>query len=262
MQWILQDFEDTKLLASALERRDVGFSLHKVVPFIGDLVPPPSIPDRHNVVLFGSYSLWRYAEREGLRPGVFKLRPFVFETAWRPHLLNGPDALMLTLRATLTDLPDTDTAWFMRPVADSKEAAGRVWQREDIIALAERVCALNPDEIPLGSMRPDTRLMLSRPARILKEWRIWVVAGQVVTWSLYKEGRRVVYRPEIDDDARAFAQQMADLNPGYSPAFVMDICRTDSGLHLLETNCINAAGFYAADLGHLIEALERLQGSG
>ena len=37
-------------------------------------------------------------------------------------------------------------------------------------------------------------------------------------------------------------------NPAYLPAYVMDICRTDDGLRLLETNCINAAGFYAADV--------------
>ena len=39
-----------------------------------------------------------------------------------------------------------------------------------------------------------------------------------------------------------------------------DICRTDAGLHLLETNCINAAGFYAADVMRLTAAINDLSG--
>ncbi|MCS4090193.1 hypothetical protein FHT76_001782 [Rhizobium sp. BK176] len=100
------------------------------------------------------------------------------------------------------------------------------------------------------------RIMLTKPVRILREWRLWVVDGKIATYSLYKEGSRVVYRPEIDDDALAFAKRMVDINPGYSRAYVIDVCRTEDGLRLLETNCINAAGFYAADLTKLAIAID------
>ena len=40
----------------------------------------------------------------------------------------------------------------------------------------------------------------------------------------------------------------------------MDICRTDTGLKMLETNCINAAGFYAADLLKLADAIHHING--
>ena len=118
--------------------------------------------------------------------------------------------------------------------------------------------ALAEEDIPDGSLRHDTELMLSTPVRILKEWRLWAVGGQIVTYSLYKEGRRVVYRHEIDDDALAFAQRMVDLNPDYAQAYVIDVCRTEEGLKLLETNCLNAAGFYAADLVKLASAIDEL----
>lgn len=45
MQWILQAFEDTEKLATALDRLGIGYSWHKVVPFVGDLLPEPDIPD-------------------------------------------------------------------------------------------------------------------------------------------------------------------------------------------------------------------------
>ncbi len=256
MQWVLQDFEDTRKLGDALTRLGVAHSWHKVVPFVGELIPEPQIVDPEQVVLFGSYGLRHFASKKGLRPGVFTLRPFLFEDNWAPFLLNGRDALLMRLDQVHGRLPDGD--WFMRPVDDSKAEPGRVRSAAEIRVLAEKVMAVPVDDIPKGSLRPDTDLMMTRPARIRVEWRIWVVADQVVTWSLYKEGARVVYRPEIDADAQSFAEAMVAANPGYAEAYVLDVCRTDEGMKLLETNCINAAGFYAADLQKLVAALEGL----
>jgi len=149
----------------------------------------------------------------------------------------------------------------MRPVADSKEEPGRVYTTEDLIALAEKVCRLDINEIPRGALRHDTELMLSKPVKILKEWRLWIVEGKVVTFSLYKEGARVDYRPEIDADALEFGQFLADAHPTYSHAYVMDLCRTPDGLRMIETNSLNAAGLYAADLQKLVEAIESLSPS-
>lgn len=208
--------------------------------------------------MFGAYSLWRYAEAKAYWPGMLKLRPFVQEEAWHPYLLNGADALFMTLRDVPARLADDGTEWFLRPVDDSKEEPGNVKTAGEIIRMAERVLVLDEDEIPSGSLRHDTLLMLTKPVRILREWRLWVVQGRVVTYSLYKDGSRVIHRHEIDEDALAFAQRMVDINPGYAPAYVVDICRTEEGLKLLETNCINAAGFYAADLRKLAADIDGL----
>lgn len=258
MQWILQDFEDTAKLAAALDRLGLPYSWHKVVPFTGDLLPKPQIADPNSTVLFGAYSLWRYAKAHGLHPGVFKLRPFLHEAVWHPHLLNGPGAILATVAELPDRLDDPDALWFFRPVEDSKELAGTVKSTAEILEIARKVLALPAEELPRGSLRHDTLLMLCPPVRIQKEWRVWIVQDRIVTASLYKEGHRVVYRDEIDDDARAFAQSMARSNPGYAPAYVMDICRTAEGLFLLETNCVNAAGFYAADLVALAAAVDAL----
>lgn len=260
MQWILQPFEDTEKLVDALNRLGIPYTWHKVIPFVGELDPKPVIEDPERVVLFGSYTLWRYAHRERLSPGVFKIRPFVHEKPWHPFLLNGADALFLTLRDIPNDLPKDERLWFMRPVDDSKEEPGKVRQASEIIELAERVLKLDEDEIPRGSLRHDTELMLTEPVRILKEWRIWIVKDVIRTFSLYKEGSRVVYRSEIDQDAADFAENMVRLNPGYARAYVMDICCTQTGLKIIETNCINAAGFYAADLLKLADTIHNIDG--
>ena len=256
----MQHFEDTEKLAGALDRLGIPYTWHKVVPFVGDPQPEPVIEDPDAVVLFGSYTLWRYAQRKDLNPGVFKIRPFVHEAAWHPHLLNGAAALFLSLRDIPDCLPKEERQWFMRPVDDSKEEPGKVRGPSEIIELAERVLVLDEDEIPRGSLRHDTELMLTQPAHILKEWRIWIVNDVIRTFSLYKEGSRVVYRPEIDQDAAEFAECMVRLNPGYARAYVMDICRTETALKMIETNCINAAGFYAADLLKLADVIHHING--
>lgn len=46
-----------------------------------------------------------------------------------------------------------------------------------------------------------------------------------------------------------------NINPDYPPAYVIDVCRTEDGLKLLESK---AAGFYAADLVKLAEAIDGL----
>jgi hypothetical protein len=256
MRWILQKFEDTEKLSAALDRLGIAYTWHKVVPSVGELDPEPEVADPNAVILFGSYSLWRMALKKNWSPGVFTIAPFLHEDVWKPFLLNGTVRL-LTVREAAA-LKPAETLHFVRPVSDSKEIAGTVMSTSELIDTARAVLNLSEDEIPGGSLSHNTELLLAEPVRIHKEWRCWVVGGEVVTWSLYKEGTRVVYRAEIDDDALAFARKMATLNPDYSPAYVLDVCRTEAGLRIIETNCINAAGFYAADLFRLVAALEGL----
>ena len=66
MQWILQDFEDTRQMADVLERLQQEISFHKVIPFAGDLIPEPETRDPGAVVLFGSYALRHYAAKKRL----------------------------------------------------------------------------------------------------------------------------------------------------------------------------------------------------
>lgn len=51
-------------------------------------------------------------------------------------------------------------------------------------AKADEVMALPLDRLVAGRLAPGTELLLSTPTTIQKEWCVWVVAGEVVTWSL------------------------------------------------------------------------------
>jgi hypothetical protein len=77
MQWLLQDFDDTRKLADALDRLGYTYSWHKIIPFIGTFSPEPTITDPKNTIIFGSYAVWRTAEELGLWPDVFRVEPFL-----------------------------------------------------------------------------------------------------------------------------------------------------------------------------------------
>lgn len=80
-------------------------------------------------------------------------------------MLNGPDGKFLQVNEIEAKLPD-DGYWFIRPVADSKEQAGKVLVAADICETARKVMALDADEIPNRSRRPNTLMMLTQPSRI------------------------------------------------------------------------------------------------
>lgn len=253
MHWVLQNdiFSETgwTTLVDTLARFGLPHSVHKVVPFVGELVPAPAV-SHDNVICFGSYSMRHTAKRYGWKPGVFDLfeQDFPRQLAhWGEHLLNAHARVCRFADATL----DGDT--FLRPVDDSKCFAGRVFSPAEFEPWQRAVCALGEDD---GStLRADTLVQLCRPTTIHAEYRCWVVHGRVVTQSLYKRGARVFSSPEVAPRIVAFAEARA---AEWAPheAFVLDVCETDDGLRIVEINTLNAAGFYAADVQRLVMVLE------
>ena len=80
--------------------------------------------------------------------------------------------------------------------------------------------------------------------------------GEVVTQSLYKRGRQVVYSGDVDERVGLFVEQrLAEWQP--LETFVIDVCDGESGLKIVEINTLNSSAFYAADVVKLVAALEQ-----
>jgi hypothetical protein len=120
MQWILQRFEDTEKLSAALDRLGIAYSWHKVIPFVGEIVPEPEIADPNAVILFGSYSLWRIAQAKKWSPGIFTVQPFLSQHAWKAFLLNG-NVRLLTVRAA-AKLATNDTLFLFARSATARRS--------------------------------------------------------------------------------------------------------------------------------------------
>lgn len=89
--------------------------------------------------------------------------------------------------------------------------------------------------------------------------RTWVVKERVVAWSQYKIGTMKHYQADVDQRILDFATEQAKIwSP--APAYVLDVFETNNGLFIGEVNILNAAGFYKANIGKLVSALEEAFG--
>lgn len=256
MHWILQHNyrwdAGTKELIDILKRTDIPHSIHKVIPFVGEIEPDIS-PDG-KVIVIGAYSLRRVAKRKGWVPGSFDLGDITFQqhhAQWGDEMLNA-DAIVTTFgEATELDLPHT---FFARPVHDTKLFAGTVFDKDEFIEWHTKFTNLGADHQHMD-LTPETEIIISTPKNIMNEYRCWVVDRKVVTASLYKRSGRVIYSNVVDQYVLDYAQSIVNR---WSPldCYVLDIATLEDGLKVIETNTLNAAGFYAANMSKLVQSLE------
>lgn len=242
-----------RALVAFLERIQIPHSFHKVVPFVGELVP--DINPEGTVVVFGSYSMRHVAKRKGWVPGSFDLADITYAdhvARWSNHMLNG-DAVFCRFEEVPKHLGDEPK--FLRPVVDSKFFTGTVMGREEFLEWHRKVVDLGDDYG--DGVRADTMVLVATPKNIQQEYRVWVVDGQVATASLYKRGGRALYHSDVDEQVLSFAAARAkEWEP--ARAFVLDVAVTETGLYVIETNTLNAAGLYAADVCKLVGAIEAM----
>ncbi len=262
MHWILQDnlFQEKAYqdLLNILERFQISHSIHKVIPFIGELMPYPSL-DTNNVICMGSYSLRHFAKKMGWKPSVFDLEPYHFliqQKHWNQFMMNN-DSLVGSLENVF--FPTEQNTMFIRPIEDSKVFSGQLIEQKDFEDWKQKILQLDYSENDISLLNKDTLIQLCLPKQILSEHRFWIVKGEIVTASTYKIGHTVFYKSDVDHRFYQFVQQMVDI---WQPldAFVIDVAEIEKNgereLKIVEINTLNAAGFYAADMQKLVFSLE------
>lgn len=253
MHWILQDnFKNEAqyvAMIETLERFDIPYSIHKVIPFIGELMPLYEGPT--NAICFGAYSMRRTAAQFELSPGVFDLEPFDFTHQlkhWGDRMLNADSVV-----SKLADAVFTSDSMFIRPIEDSKSFSGGMMDREDFEPWRDQMVK---EGIAYGyTIDANTMVQVSTPKKINAEYRYWIVKGEIVTRSMYKLGSRVLYSDQVNSSIDDYVQECVDIWQPHD-AFVIDVCETPDGLRIVEINTMNAAGFYSADMQKLVMALE------
>jgi hypothetical protein len=259
MHWVLQEnlFNEKQYLTvvETLERFGFPYSVHKVIPFVGELVPELKL-DHKNVICIGSYSLRHCAKKYGWVPGVFDLFDQDFEKQrqhWGQYMLNYDSTVS---RFGDAILPQQEM--FVRPVNDSKHFSGHVFNKTEFEDWQRRVRDLHEDT---GSgLTPDTLVQVAEATMIYSEYRFWIVKNEIVTKSMYKRGDRVIYSPEVDDRFTEFvSKRISEWSP--HETFVIDVCDTSDGIKIIEINTLNSSGFYEADVQKLVVKLEEAYGT-
>ena len=256
MHWILQNnlFNEAayQTLLDTLETFGYPYSIHKVVPFIGELMPVPEL-DEDNVICMGSYSMRHAAVKHGWTPGVFDLEPYDFTVQmqhWGEYMLNFDSVV-----CPFEDANFTDDLMFIRPIHDSKVFAGKVFSKGEFYDWKRKVVVLEEDHGT--SLTRSTLIQLSVPKVIWSEYRFWVVNGSIVTASMYKRGTQVIYQELSSSYDQAYFEFVRARIKEWQPdqAFVIDIADTPDGIKVVEINTLNSCGFYAANIPRLVNSL-------
>jgi len=258
MHWILQNNifaeEGHASLLRVLDAMGLPYSLHKIVPFTDRLDPEPK-PAEGNVICIGSYALLKVAMAQRWSPGVFTIRDYSHSellALWGARMLNnGVQCELQNVSKTL--IFQSNSRFFLRPATDEKFFPGRLYDKDEYQAWIAGLLS-EGDAIGSGTL-PTTEVYVAAPKQIYAEYRTWIIDGRVVTSSSYKLQGRLHTGLLVDDEIVTFAEDSARV---WSPAraFCLDIATTPDGLRIVEPNTLNFSGFYAADLGKLVGAIE------
>jgi hypothetical protein len=234
-------------LIKTLNRFELSYEIVKVKPFIEEF---KFKTDRKDVFCFGGLKMARLAPQYEWKPGVL-MTPnhnfLVYRNYYQDELLNF-DSKVYQFGE---DFGWSQGVYFIRPTEDTKSFSGQVF---DIISWTKfRQDAL--DGSYHSQLTKDTLIQVSSIKRIQKEFRFWIVDGEIVTGSQYKMGRRPYFNSEVDPAAIKYCQRMINKFQ-LAEAFVIDVCLTNGRWRIVECGCLNCAGFYEADMQKLIIALE------
>jgi hypothetical protein len=265
MHWLLQEnicreAKWDELVESIKSVEAATYSIHKVVPFSGELIPPDSYNAfTGSVFAYGSTSMRRTCKRHGWKPGVILVGdslPFLTKM-WGPKDMLNPRFDVFTMselascRADLT----RDRSYFIRPTDDTKYIKGQVLTGQEIYDWAfearENLKTSDHDDFDASQCMMVTPNVF-QPEWIPFEHRIWIVNKKPVAWSQYRPSHSSDVPRRIID----FAAKVADF---YSPAraYCLDIAvHISTELKIVEANSINSSGLYDVNTLDLVKALE------
>jgi hypothetical protein len=251
MEYIVQEncFRDVNYdnIIHTLERLELPYQIVKVLPFVEDFDVETKT---NNVFPFGSLKLARLSKQKNWVPGSLMTDNHdyrIYKDYYGDNLLNY-DSHIIKFG---DELPLNDTYFFARPCEDTKTFTGQMFSRDSWIEF--RNYHLTNGHTTL--LNKDTAVQVCKVKNIQKEFRFWIIKGEVITGSQYRLGDSMYVSAIIDQGAIDFCKEMVKLYQ-LADAFVMDICLFNDKWKIVECGCINCAGFYEADLQKIVIALE------
>ncbi len=248
MHWVVQQniFKRSNFMAlvDALDRAGFDYSIVSIPR--GSRALEPDVNPLGRVFVCGALKMADIAAAKGWQPGSLLNDNFDF-SVWQEHLgdeLLNTGALVTSLKPLVLD-----DARFVRPTEDTKAFDGRVFTPEQLAAWKR----------DLGDGLRDIDVVVAPVKRLFHEVRLFIVAGEVVTASLYRQAGKPVVSSRVDPDALAYARSIiARWQP--AEAYVIDVALTDDGYKVIEFNNIHSSGFYACDVLRYVLAIQEAFG--
>lgn len=254
IQWVVQhnltNTENLHDLKIACKNIGVLYTEVYITPFSPQL---PVFDIKPGNIYYGSttfnnllFNDKRTASGVFFNPATFTIENYI--NKWGKHMLNA-DAEITTFDQLVKKKYSDDTFLFIRPNDDDKSFAGEVKQFGEISGWYKQLESLANE-----GLSPDTKIIVSQPYNIKSEWRLWIVNKKVVTASKYRTYFKLTKERGCPEAVIAFAEARCK---EYTPhdVFVMDICLCGDSYYIVECGCMNGAGFYAADIGKIVESV-------
>tara|TARA_R110000851_G_scaffold47424_2_gene115173 strand:- start:17813 stop:18622 length:810 start_codon:yes stop_codon:yes gene_type:complete len=139
---------------------------------------------------------------------------------------------------------------FIRPNGDGKEFDGQVGTYEELKEMLERHVKYD------NRLDNDSKILVSPAYNIFKEWRLYIVGGEIITSSRYRKDFQLSKsRDDAPEEMLQFARECMEIHMPHEN-FAMDIASTHDGeYYIIECGCLNSVGFYHADINKLFKAI-------
>lgn len=247
--WILQSNlwkeEKYDTIISLVDRYGIPYTVINLIPF-SEQLDLPCKPEEVEMV-FGSIRFAELARQQGVVTHFNdNFNWLVWSEVFKEDCLNWPSKISKVGDLKLPLEYDV----FVRPVLDDKSFTGTVLRAGDTF---ERV------QFATSKPKEDILIQVAPIRSIFQEYRFFVVAGKVVTGSIYRSGGSVIYRNLENTYGNAepleFAKEMVER---WCPSdmFVVDVASTDNGYKIIEFGSIHNCGFYDCDLSKLIQKIQ------
>lgn len=242
---------DLKQLQNACLNNNIEFEEVTVIPFTTEL--PKFTLDEKSNIYYGSTTFINNVFQQ-LKPASIFFDPSQFLISnyisrYKDLMLNS-EARLTTIREFIKEDLADDSLWFVRPDADDKSFDGNVMSFSKLKNWQSNMLQFDDTKLTL-----DSKIIINAPYNLKKEWRNFVVNGEVVTSSLYRENFRLKKsNTDIPLEMLEFVKRACEI---YQPAkaFAMDIALCGDEYYIIECGCINSVGFYHADIEKLVKAL-------
>lgn len=250
--WIVQkNLGDQSALMAALDAEDIAHQDIRHIPFSDEL---PDVEWEGPVICYGATRFITNVAAAGRwRPGAF----FDPETFRHSVAAAHYGTAMLNHRARLLPMSEfrrephaPDDLFFLRPDADLKDFPGALVEWREFEEWYGHVSA--------GGVLfdPDIPVIVGEPINLAREWRLFMLEGECLAATQYRQDGRLVIREGAPIDVVQFAVELARTWMP-SPVAVYDIAMPSDAherrrFGLVEINCFNSAGFYAANVPRIV----------
>lgn len=225
-------------------------------PFLNGVAPEVAgrrLRQHECVIFWGTYPLMRHIQLTyDWVPGGWCNTPKFDCTRYYPvfgdHMLNSDHRILHVEDAigqcdVIYDQYSESGQVFFRPCSLEKTFTGRCVNSGDYSWALESV------------RHTGCEILVARPRRIGREWRLVISDGYVVAASQYRINGTLCVSAGCPKEVRSFAEEaLASTNWRPDPMFMLDICESQDALHVLEANSFSCSGMYASDPRGVIEA--------